>query len=77
MSAVKLKRDRRERYVTEPASPDWRAIVPINTRDHIVPLAAGGSDRLDNLQPAHRMCNVEKGDDLPTWWARKSKAERR
>jgi 5-methylcytosine-specific restriction endonuclease McrA len=47
------------------------------TIDHIVPLAVGGSDRLDNLQPAHRMCNVEKGDDLPTWWARKSKAERR
>jgi 5-methylcytosine-specific restriction endonuclease McrA len=40
------------------------------TIDHIMPLAAGGSDRLDNLQPAHRQCNVDKGDDLPMWWAR-------
>ncbi len=47
------------------------------TLDHIVPLAAGGSDRLDNLQPAHRMCNVEKGDDLPAWWIDYAPAESR
>ena len=44
------------------------------TIDHRMPLAAGGSDRLDNLQPAHRICNVEKGDDLPVWWARMVRA---
>lgn len=38
------------------------------TLDHIIPIAAGGSDRLDNLQPAHRQCNVDKSDRLPYWW---------
>ncbi|MFZ0324738.1 MAG: HNH endonuclease [Actinomycetes bacterium] len=42
------------------------------TIDHIMPLAAGGADSVDNLQPAHRLCNVEKGDDLPAWWARRA-----
>ncbi len=45
------------------------------TMDHIVPLAVGGSDRLDNLQPAHRQCNVDKGDDLPAWWARSQRID--
>lgn len=34
------------------------------TLDHIHPLAAGGPDTEDNLWPAHRRCNEEKGDDL-------------
>lgn len=29
--------------------------------DHVIPLALGGTDDLDNLQPAHRECNVLKG----------------
>jgi len=29
--------------------------------DHIIPLALGGSDDLDNKQPAHRACNEAKG----------------
>lgn len=37
------------------------------TIDHVVPLAAGGTDDLVNLQPAHRQCNVEKGERLD-WW---------
>ncbi len=28
--------------------------------DHVVPLAAGGTDTLDNKQPAHRQCNARK-----------------
>lgn len=28
--------------------------------DHIVPLALGGTDTLDNKQPAHRRCNSAK-----------------
>ena len=34
------------------------------TIDHIVPLAAGGSDDDANLWPAHRHCNEDKGDEL-------------
>jgi len=30
--------------------------------DHIIPLAAGGVDSLDNKQPAHRICNSKKSD---------------
>ena len=30
--------------------------------DHIIPLARGGSDELDNKQPAHRDCNRRKSD---------------
>lgn len=29
--------------------------------DHIVPLARGGSDTIDNKQAAHRSCNLSKG----------------
>lgn len=30
--------------------------------DHIIPLAKGGTDDLDNKQPAHRHCNELKSD---------------
>lgn len=30
--------------------------------DHIHPLAAGGTDTIDNKQPAHRACNRAKSD---------------
>ena len=31
------------------------------TIDHIRPIARGGTNRYDNLQPAHYICNNEKG----------------
>lgn len=34
------------------------------TVDHIIPIAAGGPDTLNNLQPAHRDCNRQKGDKI-------------
>lgn len=34
--------------------------------DHIVPLARGGTDTLDNKQPAHSRCNRAKSDKLAT-----------
>lgn len=30
--------------------------------DHIVPLAAGGTDERDNLRPIHRACNASRDD---------------
>lgn len=27
--------------------------------DHIIPVARGGADDLDNIQPAHRLCNAK------------------
>lgn len=42
------------------AWPDlWCYVV-----DHIVPLNRGGTDTLDNKQPAHRTCNRAKSDRL-------------
>lgn len=40
----------------KPAMPD----DPL-TADHIIPVEAGGTHALDNLQPAHRSCNGRKG----------------
>lgn len=39
--------------------------------DHIVPLNRGGADELDNLQPAHRGCNRDKSDDMPSLHGRR------
>jgi len=35
--------------------------------DHIKPVASGGTDDLDNLQPLHWENNLHKGDDYPHW----------
>jgi len=40
------------------------------TIDHVIPIALGGQHTLPNLQPAHRACNVAKGDTTPAWWSR-------
>lgn len=33
------------------------------TRDHVIPRSKGGSDHSDNLRPAHKSCNQERGND--------------
>ncbi len=34
------------------------------TVDHVIPWSAGGSDRMENLVPAHNRCNRAKSDHL-------------
>ena len=33
--------------------------------DHLIPLSKGGSDTLENVRPAHGLCNVSKGSKIP------------
>ena len=35
--------------------------------DHIKPVARGGADELENLQPLQWENNTHKGDDYPAW----------
>lgn len=46
------------------------------TVDHIIPCAKGGSDDLENLQLAHRVCNRNKSDKMPTDKPREVEANR-
>jgi 5-methylcytosine-specific restriction endonuclease McrA len=35
------------------------------TIDHIIPRSLGGTDRMDNLKLAHRLCNRKRGSEDP------------
>lgn len=32
--------------------------------DHVIPIAKGGGDTLDNVRPAHGICNIKKGSKV-------------
>lgn len=52
---------------------DGRCVICLNfckggpTKDHIVPIYQGGSDGIDNIQPACRNCNSAKHSDSFNW----------
>lgn len=43
------------------------------TADHVIPVAAGGSDRMENLVPCHWKCNRAKSDMLAVPMARRKR----
>ncbi len=45
----------------KPILKDPPSVKLMFTVDHILPRALGGRSRMDNMQPAHQICNVMKG----------------
>lgn len=43
-------------------SHGWKLSLQI---DHVIPISKGGPDILDNVRPAHAICNMEKRDKMP------------
>lgn len=45
------------------------AVTPGSTGDHLIPLARGGPQSIENFAPLCRSCNSSKGaKDLIEWW---------
>jgi hypothetical protein len=44
------------------SKPGWEKGLHI---DHLIPIAKGGPDTLENVRPAHGLCNISKGDKMP------------
>ena len=42
-------------------APGWERGLHI---DHVMPLSKGGPDMLDNVRPAHGLCNLQKNDSV-------------
>lgn len=58
---------------------DWLMYGDVTTGtgweiDHIKPVALGGGDELDNLQPLQWENNRHKGDAWPTWYCKRRTA---
>jgi 5-methylcytosine-specific restriction endonuclease McrA len=59
---------RRDACGTEIAKHEFGKTTPLGWEiDHIRPVAAGGTDELDNLQPLQWENNRRKGDIWPDW----------
>jgi len=41
-----------------PRKPGWEKGLHI---DHVIPISKGGADTLDNVRPAHGLCNISRG----------------
>ncbi|HMQ36487.1 MAG TPA: HNH endonuclease signature motif containing protein [Micropruina sp.] len=77
-------RDRHRKLVAAEQPPCWLCGDPIDYTlphldprafvvDHIVPLAKGGQDTLNNKRAAHRDCNRAKSDKLESPVIRRSR----
>ena len=44
-----------------PGAPGWEQGLHI---DHVIPLSKGGPDSLNNVKPAHGLCNLQKNNSL-------------
>jgi 5-methylcytosine-specific restriction endonuclease McrA len=42
--------------------PGWQEGLHL---DHVIPLAAGGSDTVENVKPTHALCNMRKNSAIP------------
>lgn len=42
--------------------PENKSLIHV---DHIIPVSKGGADDYENLQPAHAVCNLRKGNRAP------------
>ena len=42
-----------------PGAPGWEQGLHL---DHVIPISKGGPDTLDNVKPAHGLCNLQKKD---------------
>ncbi|MEO0077681.1 MAG: HNH endonuclease signature motif containing protein [candidate division WOR-3 bacterium] len=59
---------RRDACGTEIAKQEFGKTTPLGWEvDHIRPIALGGTDDLDNLQPLHWKNNRRKADTWPDW----------
>jgi 5-methylcytosine-specific restriction endonuclease McrA len=46
----------------------WLCHQPIDglpSADHVIPRSRGGSDDIENLRPAHLLCNKRRGNRMP------------
>lgn len=41
-----------------PGKPGWELSLHL---DHVIPISKGGTDTLENVRPAHGICNIKKG----------------
>lgn len=41
------------------------------TADHLIPRSRGGDDSIENLRPAHKLCNERRGNRSIIWFRRR------
>mgnify|MGYP003633117607 FL=1 len=44
-----------------PGAPGWEQGLHL---DHVIPLSKGGADTLENVKPAHGLCNMQKSASI-------------
>lgn len=63
MSAIR-KRKYKKKVKGLPCGICGQSISGLITIDHKIPISKGGSNKQDNLQPAHFLCNIRKGNNV-------------